>query len=363
MSVIKEHIRSLKPYVPPLEGRNPDQFMLLDFNERTVPVPSHVTGALQKWFDQDGLQKYPSYGNMQEQIAKYAGVRKEECMFTNGSDQGIDLVVRCCCEQGTEAIIPQPTFAMYEQAAESEGLVIRRPHFDRVQGFPLEEVLGMIGPKTSLVILSNPNNPTGTAIPKETILTIARKAPNVAILVDECYYEYMPPDSTLVDSIVELPNIFVCRTFSKTWGFPSLRLGYLLSAEANIQALCCVRGPYDVNQLASVALDAAMSDPKYVWDFVEEVNKRAKPKFEEFLNARGIVFWPSSCNFIFCYFEDPAGLEKGLRAKGILVRPKKDAKGVLGLRITIGTLAQMEQVIKALTELLDTEPAAKRART
>merc|ERR1712194_151938 len=295
-------------------------------------------------------------------IATNAGVREEECMFTNGSDQGIDLVVRCCCEKGSEAIIPQPTFAMYEQAALSEDLVIKRPHFDRVRGFPLEETLAMIGPKTSLVILSNPNNPTGTAIPKEDILTIARKAPNVAILVDERYYEYMAPESTVKDHIAEFPNIFVCRTFSKTWGFPSLRLGYVLSAGANIKALCCVRGPYDINQLTTVALDAALADSKYVWDFVEEVNKKAKPRFEAFLDKRGIKYWPSSANFVFCYVDDPQGLEKVLRGRKILVRPKKDAKGVEGLRVTIGTLEQMEKVIAVLDEALDKEPAAKKAK-
>lgn len=367
MSVIKEHIRALKPYVPPLEGRNPDKFSLLDFNERTIPVPSHITDALKAYLDSGLLQKYPAYGELQKEIAAYAGVLPEQCMFTNGSDQGIDLVVRCCCEKGTEVIIPSPTFAMYEQAAESEGLVIRRPNFDRVKGFPLDEVLSMVGPKTSLIVLSNPNNPTATAIPREAILKVARKAPSCAILVDECYYEFMAPEETVKDEIAALPNLFVCRTFSKTWGIPSLRLGYLLSAEANISALACVRGPYDVNQMACVALSAALKDPSYVWAFVEEVNKKAKPMLEAFLERRKIVFWPSSANFVFCYFQNPVELEKGLRGRGILVRPKKDANNLLGLRITIGTVAQMEAVIKALEELLDddspcVEPAAKQAR-
>lgn len=365
MSVLKPHIRALTPYLPPLEGRDPDKYTLLDFNERTVPVPPHITEALKSWIDEGGLQRYPAYGELAAKIAAYAGTRSEECMFTNGSDQGIDLVFRCCCEKGTEAIIPSPTFAMYEQAAESEGLVIRRPWFDRIKGFPLEDVLAMIGPKTSIVVLSNPNNPTGTPISKDAILQIARKAPTCAILVDECYYEFLGPEETVKGEIAELPNLFVCRTFSKTWGIPSLRLGYLLSAEANIRALCCVRGPYDVNQFAKVAVDAALANRQYVSDYVEEVNKRAKPKFEEFLRSQGVVFWPSSCNFIFCYFPNPTELEKGLRSRGILVRPKKDAEGTLGLRVTIGTLAQMDGLIKVLEDLLGDEatkgePASKR---
>eukprot|EP00444_Apocalathium_aciculiferum_P029916 CAMPEP_0183420712 /NCGR_PEP_ID=MMETSP0370-20130417/26625_1 /TAXON_ID=268820 /ORGANISM="Peridinium aciculiferum, Strain PAER-2" /LENGTH=354 /DNA_ID=CAMNT_0025604615 /DNA_START=24 /DNA_END=1088 /DNA_ORIENTATION=+ len=352
MSVIKEHIRKLTPYLPPLEGRDPSKFILLDFNERTVPVPSHVTEALKDFIDQGGLQKYPSYGSMQADIAAYAGVRTEECMFTNGSDQGIDLVIRCCCEKGTEAIIPAPTFAMYEQAAESECLTICRPHFDRLKGFPLEEVLGMIVPNTSIIVLSNPNNPTGTPISREAILAVAKHAPHCAILVDECYYEFMGPEESVKGDIGDFPNLFICRTFSKTWGIPSLRLGYVLTCEANINALTCVRGPYDINQFAGVALKAALANNKYVWDFVDEVNKQAKPKFQEFLTRKGITFWPTSANFIFCYFDDPNGLEQKIRARGILVRPKKDAEGVLGLRITIGTVEQMDALMKVLEELL-----------
>jgi histidinol-phosphate aminotransferase len=351
--VIKAHIRALTPYLPPLEGRNPDKFTLLDFNERTVPVPAAVTEALKDYIDKGGLQKYPAYGSLGAQIAEYSGVPEEQCMFTNGSDQGIDLAVRCCCEKGTEVIIPSPTFAMYEQAADAEGLTIVRPHFDRVKGFPLEAVLAAVTPKTSMIVLSNPNNPTGTIIPRDAIMEIAKKCPNIAILVDECYYEFLDAKETVKDEVAAHPNLLVTRTFSKTWGIPSLRLGYLISAPENIRALCCVRGPYDVNQLAAVAVEAALANRQYVWDYVEEINKRSKPKFEDFLRKRNIVFWPSVANFIFCYFDKPAELEVGIRSRGILVRPKKDADGVTGLRVTIGTDEQTDALIKVLEELLD----------
>eukprot|EP00929_Paragymnodinium_shiwhaense_P019046 TRINITY_DN13103_c0_g1_i1.p1 TRINITY_DN13103_c0_g1~~TRINITY_DN13103_c0_g1_i1.p1 ORF type:complete len:651 (+),score=119.67 TRINITY_DN13103_c0_g1_i1:71-2023(+) len=356
-SCMKPHLRTLEPYLPPLSGRSDGGMLLLDFNERTVPVPSHVTDALKKFIDDKGLQCYPSYDDLQNKIAKYARVPMEQVMFTNGSDQGIDLVTRCCCPEGSEVIIPSPTFAMYEQAALTEGLTIKRPWFTIDKGFPKDEVLGMIGPKTSMVVFSNPNNPTATAIPRETIIEIAEKAPQCAMLVDECYYEFMDADSTLKDVVERLPNVFVCRTFSKTWGIPSLRLGYLISAKANISALCSVRGPYDVNTLARVAVIAALDNPGYVFDYVKELNGIAKPKFEEFLRSRGIRFWPSSANYIFCYFANPTHLEAELRKQKILVRPKKDAEGVLGLRVTIGTAEQTARVIAALGKLLDAQGA------
>ena len=152
----------------------------------------------------------------------------------------------------------------------------------------------------------------------------------------------------MVGDVADLPNVFVTRTFSKTWGLPSLRIGYVISCEANIKALCSVRGPYDINQLSVVAATAALQDSAYVFELVDELNNQAKPAFEAFLQEIGVVFWPTDANFVFCYFVDPPGLEAKLRAKGILVRPKKDADGVTGLRISLGTLAQTERLIAEL---------------
>lgn len=363
MSCIKDHIRTLAPYQPPLAGRGQKGQTLLDFNERTLPPPKEIAEALKEYIDGGHMQRYPSYGDLQEVIAAYAGVPPEQCLFTNGSDQGIDLVVRCCCEKGTEVVIPAPTFPMYDQAAQSEGLVIRRPSFTREGGFPLKEALAAVGPNTSLIVLSNPNNPTGTNIPREDILKIARECPRCAILVDECYYEFMDAKETVKDEVANLPNLFVCRTFSKSWGIPALRMGYLLSAKENVAALSAVRGPYDVNQLAVVACQAALKCQQYVVDYAEEVMNRAKPKLEEFLRSKGIEFWPSWANFIFCYFSNPLPLEAKLRTRGFLVRPKKDAEGVMGLRVSVGTVEQIEMFITILEELLDErEPVAKKPK-
>lgn len=351
-SVLKPHIQKLQPYKPPLDGRDIEKHLLLDFNERTVPTAQHVVDALKAHLDRGSLQMYPAYGDLQAEIAAYAGVPTEQCMFLNGSDQGIDLVIRSCCKEGSEIIIPTPTFNMYEAAALAEGLVIKSPKFTIEKGFPAEEVQAAITPNTSLVVFAQPNNPTGTGIPKSTILRIAEKNPNVGMLVDECYFEFMDPDTTVKDELARLPNIFLTRTFSKTWGLASLRIAYLLSAKENIDGLCCVRGPYDINHLAVVALRAALKDTKYVFDFVNEVNKVSKPAFEKFLHRKGIRFWPSACNFIFCYFDKPDELEARLRERNILVRPKKDAEGIWGLRVSIGTMEQTSRLISELEELV-----------
>ncbi len=120
MSIIKPHISAMSAYKPPLEGRNPKAYTLLDFNERTVPVSQPIIDALQAFIGDGRLQQYPAYGDIVERLADYAEVTSHQVMITNGSDQGIDLIFRAVAKTKAEAIIPAPTFAMYQQCANVE---------------------------------------------------------------------------------------------------------------------------------------------------------------------------------------------------------------------------------------------------
>ncbi len=346
MSSFKSHIDSLGTYKPPLDGRDPQQFELLDFNERTTPVSSLITDDLVAWIQSGRMQMYPSYGNITGSIARYAGVDAANVMITNGSDQGIDMVFRACCEPGSEVIIPAPSFPMYAQSASIENAVIKEPHYDFDTGYPLAEALAMISDKTRVIVVSNPNNPSGTMLSREGVVALADAAPMAVILVDECYYEYCGES---VCDLVELhTNIIVTRTFSKTWGMPSLRIGYVIAAQENIEALLKVRGPYDINQLAVVAVESALRHQETVTNYIDEVMSKSKPVLEAFLSAQAIRYWPSVANFVWVFFDSPTYIEKQLRDAGILVRPKVDQMGVLGLRITLGTLAQTELLVGVL---------------
>lgn len=346
MSIFKEHINRMSAYKPPLDGRDPKQHLLLDFNERTLPVSAAVEDALVAYIRDGRLQMYPAYGDIAEQIARYAKVEPDQVMITNGSDQGIDLVIRASCREGDEAIIPGPSFAMYLQCAKVENLDVHQPQYTREKGYPLQEVLGLINEKTRLITVANPNNPSGTILSREEIVVLAKAAPEAVILVDECYFEYC--SVTVADLVAQYPNIVITRTFSKTWGIPSLRLGYIISARENILPLLNVRGPYDINQLAIVAIRAALVNLDGVESYVDEVMQQSKPRLESYLDSKGIEFWPSGGNFLWVFFADPVSIEARLQAAGILVRPKMDGDGRLGLRITLGTLAQTEHLLAVL---------------
>lgn len=349
MAVFKPHLYKLRAYTPPLEGRDPLSHLLLDFNERTLPLGEEVRKALVNYINGGRMQMYPSYGDITQRIAAYAGVDDEQVMITNGSDQGIELIFRASCERGDEAIIPSPSFAMYQQCAKIEGLKIREPQFSFEGGFPTDEVLACIAENTRIICIANPNNPSGTAVAREDIKRIAQAAPQTSILVDECYFEYAK--DTVCDLIDEFPNILVTRTFSKTWGIPSLRFGYLLASKENITALLSVRGPYDINQLAVVAARAALEHPQYTEEYVNEVMTQSKPLLERYLREKSIVFWPSSANYLWAFVPQALEVASYLEKKGILVRPKADDGGNIGLRITLGSQAHTERLITILDEL------------
>lgn len=350
MSIFKDHIDAMSAYKPPLEGRDPKRHLLLDFNERTLPVGDAIRKALVDYVNDGRLQMYPSYGDVVERIADYARVQPDQVMITNGSDQGIDLIIRSACREGDEAIIPAPTFAMYGQCARIENLKIIEPWYTRDKGYPLAEVLEAITERTRLIVVSNPNNPCGTLVGRDDICTIAKAAPDAVVLVDECYFEYA--SVTVADLVNQYPNILITRTFSKTWGMPSLRLGYIIAAPDNILALLNVRGPYDVNQMAIVAVRAGLANLQGVEEYVDEVMQESKPMLERYLDEKGLPYWPSGANFIWVFFENPGVVDKRLQEDGILVRPKADMEGRTGLRITLGTVEQTRRLMAVIDSVL-----------
>ena len=348
--MIRKTVLEMSVYKPPLEGRSAENYLLLDFNERTVPVSHSVKQALIDYINTDRLQQYPEYGNVAEEVAAYAGVRPENLMLTNGSDQGIDIIYRLVAEPEDEAIVPAPTFPMLSHSARLCGMKVLEPVYTMETGYPLQEVLRLISPKTKVIVVCNPNSPTGTLLQPENVAKIAAAAPHAAILVDECYYEYSR--TTVKDRITELPNLFITRTFSKTFGIPSLRLGYLMSSAENINNLLKVRGPYDINRMAIIAISAALKNPRYMEDYVNEVVRESMPALLEFLARKGIRYWPTVSNFVLFYPPDDAALTRGLQERKILVRPRS-GPGIEGtVRINVGTLAQTEELIAALEDLL-----------
>jgi len=351
---IKNRIKKMEHYKPPIEGRSEKNYLLLDFNERTIPPNQKIKRALKKFIDLDRLQVYPEYGDLEKKIAQYARVKPGQVMVTNGGDQAIDVVCRAILDEKDKVIIPFPEFAMHYQSARVQGAKILEPRYKREGKLPVEEILKLMeDKKVRLIIFSNPNNPTGIFTPIRIVEKILEKAKRkgIALLHDEAYFEFSK--ITAKGLIEKYDNLFIVRTFAKAFGIVATRAGYLLSQEKNIQELKKIRGPYDVNMFAKVAILTALKDTQYVEKYVREVMKVSKPKLEKFLKEKGIFFYPSKANFLFLEIKNPQDLIEKLKSKGILVRPKSSPDGKEGIRVTVGTLKDTQAFIKAWKEIID----------
>lgn len=351
--MIKSRIKKISHYKPPIEGRSEKNYLLLDFNERTIPPGKKVTDALKKFIGSGRMQVYPEYGVLENKIADYAKVKNGQAMITNGGDQGIDIVLRAFVDPGDKVIIPYPEFPMHYQSVGIQGAEILEPKYKEDGKLPLDEILDLMEDKAvRLVVFSNPNNPLGTLTNISDVEKILKKAKekNIAVLHDEAYYEFSK--TTAKDLIEKYDNLYIIRTFAKAFGLVAARAGYVLSQEENIQELLKIRGPYDVNMFAKIAVLAALQDQKYAKEYIKEVMEVSKPKLENFLKKKNIFFYQSKSNYLFLKINSPQEMIEKLKNKNILVRPKSRPDGKPGIRVSIGKLKDTNQLIKALNDIL-----------
>jgi histidinol-phosphate aminotransferase len=338
---------AMAPYSPPTAGRAGK--LRLDFNENTVGCSPRVIEALHAGLDAGRLAVYPEYGEAKEAIASYFRVRPEQFVFTNGTDEAIQVFVNTYVDDGQEVVLLKPSYAMYRFYAEVAGGAIREVEYPRPgMEFPLDALLAAITPETRAVILANPNNPTGTGVSLQGLERILDRARRAAVIVDEAYYEFS--GVTALAEIERVPNLFVCRTFSKVFGMAGMRLGCLFSHQANIAFLHKAQSPYSVNSLAVAAAQAAVEDAAYVQRYVAEV-LAARQLLCSGLEKLGIRYVPSSANFVLGYFGSRAlEVRDALREQAILVRDRSyESPG--SVRITVGTRDQTGRLLAALDEI------------
>lgn len=337
-------VERMAPYHPPTGGRM--DRLRLDFNENTLGCSETVTQFIAEHLIENQLAVYPEYGTAVEELAQFFKVDQSEFTLTNGTDEAIQVLVNTYVDDDDDVIILQPSYAMYRFYCEVAGAQIREiPYRAGTLQFPLQELLGAIRPSTRLILISNPNNPTGSGIDLDGIIRILKKALHAAVLIDEAYYEFS--GVTALGLIREYPNLFVSRTFSKVYGMAAMRVGCLFSKAENVAWLKKAQSPYSVNTLAVLAARAAIRDTAYISEYVGEV-LAARELVYVGLEKLGINYIKSQGNFVlFDCGERSIEVRDALKAKNILVRDRSyEIPGAV--RVTIGTREQMR---KFLTEL------------
>jgi len=340
-------VQQMAAYSPPTGGRVGK--LRLDFNENTVGCSPRVIDALRTLITPDTLAVYPEYGEAKAAVAEYFRVRPEQFVFTNGTDEAIQVFINTYVDDGQEVLVLKPAYAMYRFYAEVAGAKIKEVAYPQPgMEFPLQDLLDAITPQTRAVLISNPNNPTGTGVSLLGIERILHRARKAAVLVDEAYYEFC--GVTALTEIERVPNLFVCRTFSKVFGMAAMRLGCLFSHEANIAYLHKAQSPYSVNGMAIVAARAAVEDTGYIENYVAEV-LAARELLSVGLEKLAIPYVPSSANFVLANLGKRAiEIRDALRGQAILVRDRSyEAPGCV--RFTVGTREQTRRLLTALEEI------------
>jgi len=345
--MVKKSVKEMNAYSAPTDKR--ENLKKFDFNESTIGPSPNVINAIKKFADSGSFNTYPfNYSILQKKIADYVGVEEDCIRITDGADGAIEAIAFATLEKGDEVIIPSPSFGMFYIPTAVTGAKIIKPEYNDNLEFPTEGVLKEINKKTKLIIICNPNNPTGTLVKRKDIIRILDNSKGVAVMVDEVYGEFT--GESCIDLIKKYSNLFVIKSFSKSFALASLRVGYIVSNPLNILEINKVVTPYNVNQFAVVAGIASLDDLDYMKKYVNEVITKSKPLLEKYFKDKGINFYPSVANFLLVEVEDSKRLYDALKKEGILIRPQRGRLEQC-VRISIGTLKDTIDFIKVFDKV------------
>ena len=340
----------LNKYRPPLEGRGGK--MRLDFNENTVGCAPAVVRALRRALSCDQLATYPEYEEARAKLARFFRVKPEQLVLTNGTDDAIKVICETFVEPGDVLLVPAPTFPVYQSFHEVAGGRVERVYYDEDFRLPLDRILRALKKGIRWVAFANPNNPTGTMVPRRDLRVMLEAAPATAFVVDEAYFGFSR--ETVLPWLKKYPNLIVTRTFSKAFGLAALRLGCILTNADLAETLRRGQNPFPVNSLALVAALAAIKHAGYAHRFAAEVRAN-RTKLCQWFEEQEIPYVPSKANFILTQLGPNAPeIGKRLRVNNILVRDWNYDPRLRGfLRFTIGSTAQMRSLIRELSRLRD----------
>jgi histidinol-phosphate aminotransferase len=343
----RECIATLEPYRSPIGGR---AGLNLDLNENAAGCSERVLTRLRTLTARD-VSMYPNRESGERVVANFLGVPPEQVLLTNGIDEGLYLLSATYLAEGEEMIFADPTFVMYAIYGRSTGARVVRVVADDDFAFPTRKILAAISLRTRLITIANPNNPTGTAVPREDLLRILDSAPSAAVLVDEAYFEF--GGESLLSELAHFPNLFVARTFSKAYGLAGLRLGALIGAPAQIAYLRRFCSPFNVNAMALACLEEALADQDFVMEYVTQV-KQGREQLTELCAELDLRSWPSRANFVLVRIgESCAKFVAAMARRGVQIRDQSANPGCVGcVRITVGTQAQMVKVLQSMREAI-----------
>lgn len=349
------YVCDIQPYVPgkPVTqlvrelGLQAESIVKLASNENPLGMSPLARQAVVAALD--GVARYPDQHELTAALAAHHGVRPEQIVLGNGSNDVLDLVARVFLARGRSAVMSDYAFAVYPlatQAAGAESIVAPALQF----GHDPAAMKAALRADTRVLWIANPNNPTGTFLSQAVLRDLLAAVPEeVVVVLDEAYTEYLSPAERMdsIAWIAEFSNLVVTRTFSKIYGLAGLRIGYAV-ARAEVAALMQrVRQPFNVGNLGLVAALAALNDHLFIAESYA-LNRRGLEEVVAGLKRLGLEHIPAHGNFVTFAVADAQRVNQRLLEQGVIVRPLAGYGMPRHLRVSIGLEAENRRFLEAL---------------
>lgn len=348
---------------------DPGPGLRLHLNENTGGCSPKVVEAVRA-LSAEKLALYPDFRAAVIETAAFLGVDPDRIVLTNGLDEGILLAsiaylghraptalvglgAPLTAPSGTpEIVVAQPAFEPYLHAAHAMGARVVSVPPGTDYAFPLDGILKALTPKTRIVYVNNPNNPSGQPVPLDAIRTVAREAAQALVFVDEAYHDFL--GETFLSEAGQYPNVLIGRTFSKAYGLAGMRVGVMIASPEILQPIRTVMPLFNLNVVAVAALRAALTDPDFRSWYVAQAAESKSLIYAACDRAR-LRYWKSAANFVLIDGGSRArALIDGLIAEGVLVRDRtRDPSTPTCFRLTTGVVEHTRRAAGTLEALCE----------
>ncbi len=327
------------------------EIVRLSANENPLGASPRVLSAIQEFLPRIHFYPDGACQHLRQAIATFYNLPPDHFTFGNGSDELIHLLSMAYLEPGDEVIVAKPSFVRYDASALLSGATLHRVPLTPDYRHDLPAMAQRVNPRTKLLFIANPNNPTGTMVYRDELERLLDTLPaHVLVVLDEAYFEYVdhPDYPNGLDYVRAGRNVVVLRTFSKAYGLAGLRIGYAVARPEILDPLERVRGPFNVNAVAQVAAAAALADQEHI-QRTRELNRQGLAFFYGLCEELGLRYIPSWANFVMIDLgRESRAVSQALLQRGILVC----AGDIFGLptfiRVNTGTPEQNARFADAL---------------
>lgn len=341
---LRRELRDLKPYIVDRASYK----IRLDANESCIKLEQYLLEEMKVLIDSALFNRYPDADS--ERVcalyANYAGISPENIMAGNGSDELIQIIVNTFVEQGEKVVTINPDFSMYSFYSEVGGGVPIAVESDEEFQVDAEKLLDNIKTiKPKMVILSNPNNPTGGIIEREKLIRLVEES-SCLVVIDEAYYEFYR--ESLVDVINNYDNLIILRTCSKAAGMAAIRLGFLITNLQLLKELKSVKPPFNVNSISQSFGEVILKNKEIIDLNSNEIIKGRELLLEELSRFKEFKLFKTKANFVLLRYERAEALNSELLENGIKIRSFGGGRLKNCVRITIGSKAENKVLIEAM---------------